>query len=412
MLYEVLGLQALTSMSEKSILISLYISLFAASVAAGLSRLGLAFYLAGLGAGVVTVSSLTSWFMGARSISSILGSVWSDLSLIVRRLIIVSSLFVVAVLVYLISLSRSVVVVIGLNTVWGFMGGLFWPLVQTVASSLSPRRSGTVMSVYFATGSLGTLVGQFLYGRLGLGDAGVLRLSALLFLVSGAGFVYVGARAPLERIGVRGAGGLRGFSEVFGAGPVAFWIVFAAFASGYASGILREFLYIYLHTAYGYSKRMISDVLSSAGLLALGVVLGVGPLSDRLGTGRVLVAVLLLGAAGHLLLGAGGSPLVVLLGLSAALAAGRASLPLTRNAVALGGGRGVYASLVGLSNMLSSLGQVVGPLVAGWLYSRLGGESLWVVPGRSLPFLVAALVLLATIGLYPLAVRAQRRWRA
>ena len=388
-----------------------YVSVLASAIAAGLSRLGLAFYLAGLGAGVVTVSSLTSWFMGARSVSSILGSVWSDLSPVARRVIVASSLFVVAGLVYLISLSRSVAVIIGLNTAWGFMGGLFWPLVQTVASSLSPRRSGTVMSVYFAIGSLGTLIGQFLYGRLGLGDAAVLRLSALLFIVSGAGFAYVGARAPLERIGVRRrARGLWGFSEVLGAGPMAFWIILAAFAAGYASGILREFLYIYLHSAYGYTKRMISDVLSSAGLLALGVVLAVGPLSDRLGTGRVLVAVLILGVIGHVLLGLGGSPLLVLLGLSAALAAGRASLPLTRNAVALGGGRGVYASLVGLSNMLSSLGQVVGPLVAGWLYSRLGGESLWIIPGRSLPFLVAAAVLLATLGLYPLAVRAQRRW--
>ena len=133
------------------------------------------------------------------------------------------------------------------------------------------------MSVYFAIGSLGTLLGQFLYGRLGLGDADVLRFSVLLFVVSGAGFAYVGARAPLERIGVKHRGrGIRGFSEVLGAGPMAFWIILAAFAAGYASGILREFLYIYLHSAYGYTKRMISDVLSSAGLLALGVVLAVG----------------------------------------------------------------------------------------------------------------------------------------
>ena len=395
---------------DRSPLYVVYLAVFVASIAAGLSRLGLAFYLAGLGAGVVTVSSLTSWFMGARSVSSIIGSVWSDLSLLARRVIITGSLFVVSLLVYLISLSSSVAVVIALNTLWGFMGGLFWPLVQTVASSLSPRRSGTVMSVYFATGSLGILVGQFLYGHLGLSDAGVLRLSVFLFIVSGTMFAYVAASVPLERIGVKQRRGLAGFSEILGAGPMAFWIIFAAFAAGYASGILREFLYIYLHTAYGYSKRMISDLLSSAGLLALVVVLAVGPMSDKWGTGRVLAAILLLGAFGHILLGAGGTPLLVLAGLSAALAAGRASLPLTRNAVALGGGRGVYASLVGLSNMLSSLGQVVGPLVAGWLYSRLGMESLWLVPGRSLPFLIAAAVLLATLGLYPLAARAQRRW--
>ncbi len=101
-----------------------YVSVFVSAIAAGLSRLGLAFYLAGLGAGVVTVSSLTSWFMGARSASSILGSVWSDLSPLARRLIVASSLFVVATLVYRISLSRSVAAIIGLNTAWGFYGWL------------------------------------------------------------------------------------------------------------------------------------------------------------------------------------------------------------------------------------------------------------------------------------------------
>jgi len=77
-------------------------------------------------------------------------------------------------------------------------------------------------------------------------------------------------------------------------------------------------------------------------------------------------------------------------GIALAQAASRSSLPLTRNAALY---PGAAATLVGASNTLSNLGQMVSPVVAGVLYEGLRGRSLGPLPGEASPFLSASLLL-------------------
>ncbi|MEB3787845.1 MAG: hypothetical protein GSR78_03715, partial [Desulfurococcales archaeon] len=61
-------------------------------------------------------------------------------------------------------------------------------------------------------------------------------------------------------------------------------------------------------------------------------------------------------------------------------------------------------AFVGFSNTFSSIGQMTGPLAAGVLYDRLGGETILMVSGAGLPFITAAALVIATVILYRVMV--------
>ena len=367
---------------------------FLAGAAAGASRVALARLVrVEFGASMVVVASLTTWFMAARAVASLLGGVWSQSSGRVWRLLVGPPLLVLALIVWLLAHADSPLLVLALNAVWGFLAGLVWPQAQGLASILAPGgRSASMVSLYFAVGGLGISGGQYLYGLLPLGDRGVILASSLLYLASGVLLALSAWGVPHP--GGRGRRGFSGLLRALRMGGLAAWILLVAFAVGYSSGILREFLYVYLEEAYGLSRAELGGVLGTAGLLALAVSLASGALADRLGTGRVLLALLGLAAAGQLLLALPGGVGVALAGLVLAQAGGRSSLPLTRNAMVFPGE--ARLALLGASNTASSLGMMTGPVVAGLVYEYLGGG--WA-------FASAALVLGVAAVLYPVVAR-------
>ncbi|NOZ89213.1 MAG: MFS transporter [Crenarchaeota archaeon] len=380
-------------------LLLVFAAVFAAGVAAGLSRVALAKYLQDdLAAGVVAVSALTSLFMAPRAVSALLGGVASDaLGERAWRLMIGPPMLLISLLVYLTSLTRSIPVIMALNALWGLLSGLVWPATQVATSLAAGRgRSSTAMSIYFAVAFLGMTIGQGVYGVLPLGNPETLRLSSLAFASSGLLLVAASRRLPRGLLPRRRGGLASSLVEAVRAGAA--WILLAAFASGYMSALLREFLVYYLSDRMGYTREMLGSTLLAAGLASFAIGLAVGPLADRLGVAAVLTGVLLMGAAGGLLLAVAASPLAVAAGIALAQASSRSSLPLTRNAALF---PAAAATLVGASNTASNLGQVVSPLVGGALYEALRGRSLLGVPGEATPFLTASLLSLLVAATRP-----------
>ncbi|BES81556.1 MFS transporter [Pyrodictium abyssi] len=380
-------------------------AVFAASVAAGLSRLALAKYMRDdLGASALIVSSLTTWFMAARAFSSVASGLVADASPAARRLLATAPLAVIAALVYTIPSLASPLAILALNAAWGLLSGMVWPVAQTMAALAAGRQSATVMSVYFAAGSLGVSLGQYLYGLLPLGNPDAVRLSALLFAASAALLIPAvrSMPAPPARPRARGSRS-QGLLASLCSDGLAAWILLSALSAGYLSGLLREFLYIYLGEVYGLDRQSLASSLAAAGLAAFAAGLAVGPLADRLGVAPVLAAVLAMGLAGSLALGLSPVLSAALLGLALAMTAARSSLPLTRNAAAFA--PGLQATLVGASNALSNIGQMASPVIAGRLYDALRGETLAGLRGEAIPFLTAAALLAATLTMSPLARR-------
>ncbi len=376
-----------------------------AGFAAGLARLALARLLRyDLGASIVLVSSLTTWLMAARAASSLASGVLADTSPRARLWLMWTPLLGLALLVYLMSILDSVAYILALNAAWGILGGMTWPVTQSVTALLAGRRrSGTAMSLYFSVAFLGMTAGQFVYGPLPLDNRGCLRLASASFAVAA---VFI-ALAAIEAARVdalppaRPRRGVRGLHRRIT--PTAAWILFAAFTIGYASGMMKEFLYIYLGEAYRLTREALAGLLGAAGLMSFLAGLAVGPLADRLGAAPVLAAVLAAGATGETVLGLAPTAAYALLGMVLVNLATRSSLPLTRNARFLGT---EYATtLVGFSNTLNNVGQMVGPIAAGLLYEHTKGTPL-----HGAPFLTAAALLAATLLAYP-AIRSRRSKR-
>ncbi len=376
------------------------LAVLAAGMAAGASRLALAKLLRDdLGASVLVVSSLTSWFMLARALSSAIGGLSALSSPRAWRLLLSLPLAGIAVIVYTIPGLGDPLPILALNALWGLLSGLVWPQAQAAAGAALPSRPGAAVSVYFATGTLGMSLGQYLYGATEASNASVVRASSLLFLASASLMALVSGMVP--RPAPRGLKGLEA-ARIRSVDRVSAWIILAAFSTGYTAGILREFLYVYLGEVYGLSREALGSVLALSGLAALAASLAVGPLADRLGTTRVLSMVLSVGALGGLALGLSHAVWQAFLGLVLAQAAARSSMPLTRNIAAFNHPQAL--AFVGFSNTFSSIGQMTGPLAAGVLYDKLGGETILLVPGAGLPFLTAGALMVATVLLYRIAV--------
>ena len=376
-------------------------AVFLAGTAAGLSRLALARYMRyDLGASVLLVSSLTSWFMAPRAVSALAAGLLSDLSPTARRTLMSAPMLLISILVYLVAGLRSPYTILLLNAAWGALSGMVWPVTQTVAALLARSRAGSAMSLYFASAFLGMVLGQGLYGVLPLDNPGSIRLSAAFF--AAAGFLLAAASQlappppPLRR-GLR-----RGVREAATAvTPLTLWILYTSLVMGYDSGMMREFLYTYLGDVYHLTRQDLAGVLSAAGVIAFLASLATGPAADRKGPGPVLSLLLAAGATGLVMTGAGPHVAYVMAGIALVNMATRSSLPLTRNAAFLG--TTMASTLVALSNTVNNIGQVASPLVSAWLYEKLHQETLGPLPGHSAPFLLAAALTTATLLAYPAA---------
>lgn len=366
----------------------LYTGLFLASMAYGVARPAVAFYVRyDLESSMLAAASLTSGFSVGRGLASLVSGVLGEALPRLRWAVVELGLASASLLlIFGVPGAPSPLAVVVLMGVWGIISGLVWPSLQVVTSELGGRRSGTALSIYFALGSLGISLGNWLFGLLPYSPLVLVRLSGLLLVAGAAMLVYpsLGSR----RYGGGGFG--RALSRVMD--PVILWVILAAFSLGFLNGVLREYFYLYAHEVYGVSRRGLGDILLAAGVASVLAGLLAGVLADMHSIPAVLVAVVGASAVSSLALG---YPAVGILGMAIAYvmasAGVRASMPLTRNAALAGDVGG--SLVVGASNALFSFGMTIGPLLAGILYET--GREL-----AGVPFTLSGLLLIATLLVY------------
>ncbi|MEB3860778.1 MAG: MFS transporter [Desulfurococcales archaeon] len=373
---------------ERTPLILVMAAVVLVSVATGLARPAIAFYTRySLESTMLATASLTSSFMLGRMLTSIVSGVASELAPGRQWLLASIPAALAGLVVYIIPNTGSPGLVIGLMAVWGLLGGLTWPTVQIAVAEMAGGRSGTVLSVYFALGTIGVSAGNWLFGHLDLGYGEVVKLGALL-MVPPALLIGVALAMHPPSVRARSARSLAGRLR----SRIVAWVLLVTLALGLLNGLLREYFYIYSHEVYGLSREALGSLLGVAGVAAFLAGLASGALADRVGIPPALAVVTLIAAAGSVLLGLPhGSTLLLGLGFVLASVGVRASMPLTRNRNLLPGAGG--AAVVGLSNAALNLGVLVSPLVAGFLYEHgLGsGGAPYLVLGVVLPLVVASL---------------------
>ncbi|MCE4624244.1 MAG: MFS transporter [Desulfurococcales archaeon] len=364
-----------------------------AGVGAGVARPALTYYLRyDIGSTVLAAASLTSSFMLGRTLGSIISGVTGARAPGRRHLLASLPLAGAALVIYSFPQLRAPPLILGFTGVWGLMAGVAWPTVQVGVSDVQPRRSTTLLSIYFAVGTLGISVGNELFGVLETSYSSMLKLGSLLILSSTPLFAL-----SLYKLPRSGEQGRARTSRGWGDGVILYtWILAAAFALGFLSGVLRDYFYIYAHETLGLSRGALGHTLAAAGVLGVAVSIPMGVLADKYTTWRVLPPLLALALLGSLLLL---TPRASIPGYILAALSVRASLPQTRNAALAPGGRG--SLLVGASNSMSSIGMTLSPIIAGIIHDKTS------LPPQ-LPYLTAALLIAATL-LPPLAIRKTRR---
>ena len=361
-----------------------------ASLGSGLARPAIAYYARyTLGAALLAATAITSSFMFGRTVGSLLSGAAGARRSSARWLVASGGIAGASLFAAAAGSSGSVVELHFFVALWGLMAGLAWPTVQTGVADVSPGRSNTLLSLYFAVGTLGISIGNKLFGELEMGYGEMVRAGAALI---GASIpFFAAALRGLPRRGIRTGRGAPGGVV----GGLA-WIVVVALAIGFLSGMMRDYFYIYAREAAGMSREELGNLLAAAGVLGVATSILAGVAADRVGAWRVLPLLVLLAAAGAFLLSAPG---LAWAGYILAALSVRASLPQTRNAALLPGGAGML--LVGLSNSASSIGMMLGPIVAGLISP--GAPS-------GAPYRVAGEVLLAAAALYVVGVLRGKSW--
>ncbi|MET1127805.1 MAG: MFS transporter [Thermoproteota archaeon] len=381
-----------------------------AAAAFSAARPAVAFLARMQGASMVMVSTLTSAFTAARATSAAIGGYLSDRRPKARIEVARFALAGFAAVVFAMYVFHSPLQLVLLMAAWGVLSGVYWPTLQVLvglAGSLVGR-PGLYTGLYFATSGLGSALGYQLYGLLKLPHEEMLLASALLHAAAAvtafSGFTRAAAlcRSARSLVGgpVSGARERRGLLLE----PQTVWVLLASFVTGTSLGVTAEFMYVYLGEVQGLERGRLGSVLAAASALSILSAALAGRAADRFGLVATLRTVLLVNAAGFLML-ASVSPAAAVVGVVVAFSAQRALMPLTRTVMAASSS-GTVGTVVGASNTVSSLGASIAPLLAGALYERaeslesavfglyLKGAAFIVVAALSL--VVAALPLAST----------------
>jgi hypothetical protein len=250
----------------------------------------------------------------------------------------------------------------------GVLNGLAWTSVQILlAAYVPPRFRGRAYAVYGISGSLGSLVGDLLYSRLG---THCLVYSTALFAASSLMSAWLALQASPERLVVAGEGP-RGIARKrpggAGLGGLALFTLVAAVAYVSVMGI-GDIAYVYYKEVLGISKAATATLRGVAGFLGTLAGFGLGWLADIGGAGLAVALAYSAAAAGALLITVP-SLYVAGLGIALVTAAGRAFFPTARK-LASEMPRGNV--MLGYLGAVTNIASATGALAYGYAYTSMG----------------------------------------
>ena len=348
-----------------------------ATIAFGSMRLALGSIL-GLHYSMLLNGAALSAFFAGRALSATLSGFIYDARPSLARRAPGAGLAGVAATVAAMSIANSPYLLVALSGLQGVFSGMTWPLVQTGVAHHS-RASPTILSLYFALGSVGIAAGRLAYPTLSamLGDRGVFTLSSLFYAAAASvlaiGFSRLNISPARRSIRGRMASLLRAWKA----------LTFNA-ASGFAWGLTAQVLYPLL-VLQGVPGDIAAYSLSLGALAGIPSKIAAGRLAEKLGEKNAILALssLTLASLATLNLTSG---VAAALGAAAYLAASAAIVPLARLiAYREGAALGSPASVVGVANTFSNIGSTLAPLLLPVLENTL--------PVYAVPLLAAALLL-------------------
>ena len=331
-----------------------------------LSNTALTFKSKSLGFSALLIGSFTSALMITRGLTAVTSGYISDK--IRRRGVLAIVGFALNSFVALgYALSNTWSQLILFSFLNGIASGVLWPSVQTIVVELSPSRwRSSIMSIYFALGSLGSVLSYLVYSSFYAGNYFEAFLCASFILIFMAFSAIPLACHYTTIVEKRRVVGRIHAAEVVLA-------LTAMFLAGLVVST-RPLVLLYLRDVPKYGEELAASTMSIVTFIGLVLSLMIGVLADKtdwitgslIGFTLGILSLLGIYSRNYFLLSVS---LGVLLGSFSSM------YPLTRAVMGK-----VKASrrglLIGLVNLTGNLGAVVGPLILGYIYDSMGARSL------------------------------------
>lgn len=369
-----------------------------------------------LGASVTLVGLVVAAFA---TVDTSLKTVWGGLAdRVGRRPVIVGGLLVATAAPLLMALIRVPALFVPLRIIDGAGSAAVWPC----AAAAIAERAGTarraagmgMLNTFFLAGlALGPSLGLFVAAAVGNYRAGFFLAAALLLAAAGmASAVFASGE---RRSVVAGGSGVRGapaavlsppaMIAAVRSSPVLPAMLAVAFAQMFGVGLLAPILVIYAHEVVGLSDRSLGIVFLVLVLAVAAASVPGGRLADRAGRPRAVAWGMVMASAGMWLVPAAGRGNVIVLGAAAVLLGGSyaVSSPAWLALMSEAAPAGRTGLVMGASETAQGAGLIVGPVLGGFFYDRLG-------PGA--PFVASAVLLTAGTALAIVTLRRRERGRS
>ncbi len=351
---------------------------FTGTMAFRLTLPAVAFYARGeLRAPLAAISALFVAFVTLRAASSVLAGYAVER---VRQLIYLppACMALNSAVTLAFQAASSVEHCLALRAAQGALNGLSWPLIQlSLALSVPERLRGRVMSIYFASGSLAIMAGNFVYAFISeepLGEQ--LELPAALFLVTALALAAaIRSSGPLVGEALR-RGAARAKRDGWALLVVASSLVMAL-STCYTMG---ELSYVFVSESLRVSEALSAVILGATGGVGLGVSYLLSWVADRV-SDRLAVTVSVAMSSVAAALVAAREPWLLVAGLALAASSIKSFVPLSRKVAASAARPSLAMGLVNaLSNVGTSLGQLtLGAICRGDLRAGWGGVSAFLL---------------------------------
>ena len=255
-----------------------------------------------------------------------------------------------------------------LRILQGIVNGFFWVFIQvSIASNTPIEWRGTALAIYFALGSLGVFVGNFLYSVVAPINSSLIFPIAFTLFAAAAPLTYLAIRSiRMRRVKVREKYERRKLSIH----P----LLLTSFTVALIGAILvGDPIYVYLSEFAGLSKEFSAFILGLTGILGLVASIPINVIADKVSEDYAIITIALLTSLTPFLL-AMKSYQIIFIGLLSAGVSWKAFTPLSRRlATSCQERAGVT---IGLVNSFMNFGTVVGLLIFGWSYDLFQGMIL------------------------------------
>jgi len=309
------------------------------------------------------VSFFYSGYMVSRALSSItLGYIVDRVPRVIYLIPLFATVFALTIYCYI--YANNWVFIVLLRMVQGFLGGCIWPLVQYLVAQISPQNlKGRILSVYFALGSVGILLGNVVYAIIvNYPLSQKLAISSSFFLVA-ALFMLIAIYLTKQKIVYYKREGA--VSRISFERPV-LYVVFSGFLLALCVAFaFGDIVYIYVSEVLSLTRSDTALLLAFCSGLSICFSYIISWFADRGYETETLALTYILVAASIPLISIG-SIYILPLGLTLALISIRAFHPLSRRYIALH--CSMPATGIGAINMATNLGISLGLIVFSRAY--------------------------------------------